>query len=47
VQPYKTEVAYSVSGKENRPTWAKLITQVYVIDPLVCSRYAPSSRAKG
>ena len=29
VQPYPEESAYSVSDKESRSTWAKLIAQVY------------------
>jgi hypothetical protein len=36
VQPYEAEAACSVSGQESRATWARLIAQVYEVDPLVC-----------
>jgi hypothetical protein len=36
VQPYDVEAVYSVSVKECRSTWARLIAQVYEVDPLVC-----------
>ena len=38
VQPYYEESAYSVSEKESRSTWARLIAQVYEVDPLICPR---------
>jgi len=38
VQPYYGEEAYSVSDKESSSTWAKLIAQVYEVDPLTCRR---------
>ena len=38
VQPYDVEEADSVSDKESRSTWARLIAQVYEVDPLVCPR---------
>ncbi len=38
LQPYYEEEAYSVSDKESQSTWAKLIAQVYELDPLVCPR---------
>jgi hypothetical protein len=44
VQPYYAEAAYSVSDKESRSTWAKLIAQVYEVDPLVCPRCSAQMR---
>ncbi len=38
VQPYDAQAAYSVSDKESRSTWARLIAQVYEVDPLTCCR---------
>jgi len=38
VHPYEAEAACSVSEKESRSTWARLIAQVYEVDPLVCPR---------
>jgi len=38
VQPYDAEAMYAVSDKESRSTWARLIAQVYEVDPLTCSR---------
>ena len=38
VQPYDAEAIYAVSDKESRSTWARLIAQVYEVDPLTCSR---------
>jgi hypothetical protein len=38
VHPYQAEAACSVSEKESRSTWARLIAQVYEVDPLVCPR---------
>jgi hypothetical protein len=35
-QPYDAEATYCVSDKESRSTWARLIAQVYEVDPLVC-----------
>ncbi len=37
-QPYSEESAFSVSDKESRCTWARLIARVYEVDPLICSR---------
>ena len=36
MQPYYAEEAYSVSDKESRCIWAKLIAQVFEVDPLEC-----------
>jgi hypothetical protein len=44
VQPYDAEAAYSVSDKESRSTWARLIAQVYEVDPLVCPRCSAPMR---
>lgn len=38
VQTDPEESSFSVSDKESISTWAKLIAQVYEIDPLVCPR---------
>ena len=38
VQPYGAEAIYAVSDKESRSTWARLIAQVYEVDPLTCSQ---------
>ena len=38
LQLYVEESDYSVSDKESRSTWAKLIAQVYEVDPMTCSR---------
>ncbi len=38
VQPYPEESPCSVSDREIRSTWAKLIAQVYEVDPLTCNR---------
>jgi hypothetical protein len=43
-QPYVEESAYSVSDKEGRSTWAKLIAQVYEVDPMTCSQCGSSMR---
>ena len=37
-QPYDAEAMYAVSDKESRSSWARLIAQVYEVDPLTCSR---------
>jgi hypothetical protein len=37
-QSYAEESAYSVPDREGRSTWAKLIAQVYEVDPMTCSR---------
>jgi hypothetical protein len=37
-------LAYSVSDKEGRSTWAKLIAQVYEVDPMTCSQCGSSMR---
>ncbi len=44
VQPYPEGSADSVSDKESRSTWAKLIAQVYEVDPLTCSRCGSEMR---
>ena len=36
IQPYYEES--TVSDKDSRSTWAKLIAQVYKVDPLTCDR---------
>jgi len=38
VQPYDAEAICAVSDKESPSTWARLIAQVYEVDPLTCSR---------
>ena len=38
MQPYPEESPCSVSAKESRSTWSRLIAQVYEVDPLVCTR---------
>jgi hypothetical protein len=43
-QPYDVEEADSVSDKESRSTWARLIAQVYEVDPLVCPRCSAPMR---
>ena len=43
-QPYVEESAYSVPDKEGRSTWAKLIAQVYEVDPLICPRCSAQMR---
>jgi hypothetical protein len=43
-QPCEAEVAYSVSDQESRSTWARLIAQVYEVDPLVCPRCSAPMR---
>jgi hypothetical protein len=44
VLPYDAEAADSVSDKESRSTWARLIAQVYEVDPLVCPRCSAAMR---
>jgi hypothetical protein len=44
VQPNVEESADSVSDKESRSTWAKLIAQVYEVDPLICPRCSAPMR---
>jgi len=44
VHPYEAEPACSVSEKESRSTWARLIAQVYEVDPLVCPRCSAPMR---
>jgi len=44
VQPYDAEAAYCVSDNESRSTWARLIAQVYEVDPLVCPRCSAPMR---
>ena len=44
LQPYDVEQADSVSDKESRSTWAKLIAQVYEVDSLVCPRCSAPMR---
>jgi hypothetical protein len=43
-QPYDAEAAYCVSDKESRSTWARLIAQVYEVNPLVCPRCSAPMR---
>jgi hypothetical protein len=38
VYPYDVEAVPSVSDKESRSTWARLIAQVYELNPLTCPR---------
>ena len=44
VQPYDVEKADSVSDRESHSTWARLIAQVYEVDPLVCPRCSAPRR---
>jgi hypothetical protein len=44
VHPNEAEAAYSVSDQESRSTWARLIAQVYEVDPLVCPRCSAPMR---
>jgi hypothetical protein len=44
VQPYDVEEADSVSDRESRSTGARLIAQVYEVDPLVCPRCSAPMR---
>jgi hypothetical protein len=45
LQPYNgVEEADSVSDKQSRSTWARLIAQVYEVDPLVCPRCSAPMR---
>ena len=44
VQPYPEESPCSVSDREIRSTWAKLIAQVYEVNPLVCPRCSAPMR---
>jgi hypothetical protein len=44
LQLYVEESAYSVSDKEGRSTWAKLIAQVYEVDPMICPRCSAQMR---
>jgi hypothetical protein len=44
VQPCPEEPPCSVSDKESRCTWARLIAQVYEVDPLVCPRCSAPMR---
>jgi hypothetical protein len=44
LQPYDIEEADSVSDKGSRPTWPRLIAQVYEVVPLVCTRCFASIR---
>jgi hypothetical protein len=37
-QPYDAEASCSVSNQESRSAWARLIAQVYEVDPLLCPR---------
>ena len=38
VAPYVEQSPSSVSDREARSTWARLIVQVYEVDPLICPR---------
>jgi hypothetical protein len=44
IQPYYAEAACCVSDKESRSTWARLVVQVYEIDPPVCPRCSSPMR---
>jgi transposase-like protein len=44
VQLYDAEAADSVSDNQSRSTWARLIAQVYEVDPLVCPRCSAAMR---
>ncbi len=44
LQPYDVEETDSISERESRSTWARLIAQVYEVDPLVCPRCSSSMR---
>jgi hypothetical protein len=44
VQPYDAEEADSVSDRESHSTWARLIAQVYQVDPLRCPRCSAPMR---
>jgi hypothetical protein len=44
VGPYDGEAADSVFDRESRSTWARLIAQVYEVDPLVCPRCSAPMR---
>jgi hypothetical protein len=44
VQPYDAEAADSVSARKSCSTWARLIAQVYEVDPLVCPRCSAPMR---
>jgi hypothetical protein len=44
VQPYQEEEDDLVSDKQSRSTWARLIAQVYEVDPLVCPRCSAPMR---
>ncbi len=44
VQPYDVEEADSVSDKQSRSTWARLIAQVYEVDPSVGPRCSAPMR---
>jgi len=46
-QPCEAEASYSVSDQESRSTWARLIAQVYEVDPLVCPRCSAPMRILG
>ena len=38
MQTYPEASSWSISDKDSRSTWAKLIAQVYEVDPLECPR---------
>ena len=44
LQPYDVEETDSVSDKESRSTWARLVAQVYEVDPMVCPRCSAPMR---
>jgi hypothetical protein len=44
LQHYEVAEADSISDRESRSTWARLIAQVYEVDPLVCPRCSSSMR---
>jgi hypothetical protein len=44
VQTYEAEAVHCDSDQESRSTWARLIAQVYQVDPLVCPRCSAPMR---
>jgi DNA-directed RNA polymerase subunit RPC12/RpoP len=45
-QPHEQEPHLSVSQKETRSAWARLIAKVYEVDPLRCARCGSKMRVK-
>ena len=44
MQPCYAEEAYPVSDQESCSNWARLIAQVYEVDPLICPRCSAQMR---